>query len=240
MKSLLDYHTHTVASSHAYSTVMENAKSASEMGLSLIAITDHAPAMEDTPHELHFMNYRVMPKTLFGVDMLYGAELNIVDYEGNLDLCEEIWQGMDICIAGFHPVVLAPGSRAENTRAMIGAMQNPYVSVLAHPEDGHIPVDFEELVRQAKASVVLLEVNNNSLKNAVFRLNVRENIIDMLRLCEKYGAMISLGSDAHFALSVGDFTEAETLLREFDFPRELVINTDPDAFKNHVKGKRPA
>ena len=45
MKILLDTHTHTLASTHAYSTVLEMAKYASEAGMEAIAITDHAPAI---------------------------------------------------------------------------------------------------------------------------------------------------------------------------------------------------
>lgn len=237
MNFLLDYHTHTIASTHAYSTIMENAKAASERGLAVLGITDHGPAMEDSPHELHFMNYRVLPKELFGVKMLYGAELNIVDYQGNLDLCESIWRSMDICIAGYHPIALKPGTRAENTRAMVGAIQNPYVSVLAHPEDGHIPIDFEEVVRQAAQHHVLIEVNNNSLKNADYRLNVRENLTTLLRLCEKHGCGVCVGSDAHCAASVGDFSEAEAFLQSIGFPAQLALNTDPAAFIKHVEAK---
>ena len=39
MKILLDTHTHTLASTHAYSTVLEMAKYASEAGMEAIAIT---------------------------------------------------------------------------------------------------------------------------------------------------------------------------------------------------------
>ena len=49
MKRLMDIHTHAVASGHAYSTVDENLRWAAEQGLQLVALTDHAPAMKDTP-----------------------------------------------------------------------------------------------------------------------------------------------------------------------------------------------
>lgn len=45
MKFVLDAHTHTIASGHAYSTLLENVNYAAEKGLELIGITDHAPAM---------------------------------------------------------------------------------------------------------------------------------------------------------------------------------------------------
>ena len=46
MKFVLDAHTHTIASGHAYSTLLENVNYAAEKGLELVGITDHAPAME--------------------------------------------------------------------------------------------------------------------------------------------------------------------------------------------------
>ena len=39
MKTLLDVHTHTVASGHAFSTLQEMAVAASEKGLKLLGIT---------------------------------------------------------------------------------------------------------------------------------------------------------------------------------------------------------
>ena len=47
---IADLHTHTLASSHAFNTVTEMARAAREMGYRALAITDHAPAMPDSPH----------------------------------------------------------------------------------------------------------------------------------------------------------------------------------------------
>ncbi len=43
--SVLDLHTHTVASGHAYCSLREMAKAASEKGLEVLGITEHAPKM---------------------------------------------------------------------------------------------------------------------------------------------------------------------------------------------------
>lgn len=67
---------------------------------------------------------------------------------------------------------------------MLGAMDNPYVKIIGHPEDGNIPVDYVELVKHARETGTMLEVNNSSLKTAYYRLNVRENLMEMLQLCE--------------------------------------------------------
>ena len=47
MKIIADMHTHTVASTHAYSTIKEMAEAARDAGLEYLAITDHTPASTD-------------------------------------------------------------------------------------------------------------------------------------------------------------------------------------------------
>lgn len=230
MRLVLDTHTHTVASAHAYSTVTEMARAAGEKGLELLAITDHGPALEDSSSKLHFMNYHILPKEMFGVHMLYGAELNILDFDGNVDLDEYILKRLDICIASFHTMCTNPGSIEENTAAYLNAMENPYVSIIGHPEDGYIPIDFELLVKKAKEKKVLIELNNSSIKSAFYRLNTRENMKTLLNLCKEQGVHISVGTDSHFSASVGNFDEALKVLEEVDFPEELVANTSKDKF----------
>ena len=44
-KVLLDAHTHTVASGHAYSSLQEMAKAAADMGLEVLGITEHGPSV---------------------------------------------------------------------------------------------------------------------------------------------------------------------------------------------------
>jgi len=230
MRLLVDPHTHTIASAHAYSTILENAQAAAKRGIKVLGITDHAPALEDAPHVLYFKNLHVLDRELYGVKMLYGAELNICDYEGRVDLDEQILENLDFCIASFHTVLLKAGSKNQNTRAMLGAMDNPYVKIIGHPEDGNIPVDYVELVKHARETGTMLEVNNSSLKTAYYRLNVRENLMEMLQLCEKYGVPIAVGSDAHFANAVGNFDCAFRSLEEISFPKELVANTSVEKF----------
>ena len=152
MGFVLDTHTHTIASAHAYSTVAEMAKAAGDRGLGLLAVTDHGPALADSSHKLHFMNYHVLPKEMRGVRMLYGAELNILDFEGNVDLDEDILKRQDICIASFHTACTKAGTMEENTQAYLKAMENPYVNIIGHPEDGYVPVDFERLVKKGKGA----------------------------------------------------------------------------------------
>ena len=50
MIDLLDLHTHTIASGHAYNTLYEMAQSAAEKGLALYGCSEHAPAMPGSCH----------------------------------------------------------------------------------------------------------------------------------------------------------------------------------------------
>ena len=54
MKILVDTHTHTIASDHAYSTVLENAAAAARAGLEALAVTDHTPPLTDAPRHVAF------------------------------------------------------------------------------------------------------------------------------------------------------------------------------------------
>lgn len=63
----VDLHMHTVASTHAYSTLSDYIAEAKRKGIKLFAITDHGPDMEDAPHHWHFINMRIWPRLVDGV-----------------------------------------------------------------------------------------------------------------------------------------------------------------------------
>lgn len=78
MTDVVDLHTHTIASGHAYNTIYEMARSASEKGVQLLGISDHAPAMEGSASRHYFRSSRCIPRELFGIRLLFGCELNII------------------------------------------------------------------------------------------------------------------------------------------------------------------
>ena len=86
MKNVLDSHAHTIASGHAYNTIYEMAQTAADKGLELLALTEHSMAMPGTCHEFYFLNLKVLPRQMFGIEVLFGTEVNIMDYEGKLDM----------------------------------------------------------------------------------------------------------------------------------------------------------
>ena len=102
MKIELDVHTHTIASGHAFSTLQEMAQAAADKGLKVLGITEHSPGVPGTCHPIYFRNLHVVPRRMYGVELLLGAEINILDGKGNLDLDEDYMKMLDIRIAGIH------------------------------------------------------------------------------------------------------------------------------------------
>ena len=238
MKDILDLHTHTLVSGHAYNTMTEMAKAAGEAGLEILGITEHAPQMPGSCHIYYFENLRVVPRSMYGVRLLLGVELNINDLEGHVDLPESVLKQMDICIASMHRPCIQIGSKQENTRAYRLVMENPYVTVIGHPDDGKMPVDYEELAREAARAHVLLELNNSSFRPGGFRKDSWENAGTMLKYCEKYGARVVMDSDAHVMTDVGNHQYCQRLVEETGFPEELVINHSPRLLEEYLNGRQ--
>ena len=226
----LDMHTHTVASGHAYSTIIENARVAKEKGLKLLGMSDHAPSLPGAAHLFHISNIRVLPEIIEGVRVLKGVEANIINYDGGIDLGERELSQLDYVIASLHIPCINPGSSKENTNAIIGAMKNPHVTMIAHPDDNRYNKDYSEIVKAAKYYNKLIEVNNTSLKPNSFRQNAEDEILKYLELCEKEQVKIICNSDAHFAYDVGNFTNCERVIEASGFPKHLVINHSAEEY----------
>ena len=238
MKLVLDTHTHTVASGHAYNTMNEMVRAAADKGLELLAITEHAPGMPGSCHEFYFHNLRALRREKYGVKLLFGCELNILDQEGMIDLPDYPLNQIDLGIASMHTPCYQSGTVEENTKAYCRAMENPWIDIIGHPDDGRFPVDYEKLVLAAKENHVLLEINNSSLNPNGFRKGTQENDRIMLEYCKKYQVPVVLGSDAHVEEDVGNFERAVALLEQVDFPEKLVANTSVEfllSYAPHAK-----
>jgi len=235
MKYALDVHTHTIASGHAYSTLMENAKAASEKGIKVLGTTEHGITMPHSPHIWYFHNYKVLPREMYGVTMLYGTEANIIDYNGKLDMGDSTLDKMDIVIASIHDEVYKVGTTEENTRAIINVMKSGKIDIIGHLGNPSVPVNLEEIVKCALETKVLLEINNSSFTTS--RLGSHVNCKKLALLCKEYGVRIIINSDAHFCTRIGEFSEAIKMLESINFPEDLIINKEPNDLLKMLKKK---
>lgn len=234
MSYKIDLHTHTIASGHAYSTIREMAKSASEKGMQMLGISDHAPAMKGSITDVYFYNLRVIPRELYGVELLIGAELNIIDYNGKTDMEERGKRNLDYAIASLHTLCIKPGTKEENTNAVVKAMEDPYVNIIGHPDDKRYPLDYEAIVKASKETGVLLELNTASLDPQGIRKDCSCLDAQMLKYCEKYDVPVIMGSDAHFDDRIGFFDYQKKLIEEVNFPMELIMNDKPEKLRKYL------
>ena len=182
MRVEIDTHTHTLASGHAYNTLNEMAQAAADKGLKGLAITEHAPEMPGTCHLFYFQNLRIVPRKKYGIELLLGTELNIMNARGETDLPDSVLERLDIAIASIHMPCFKDERTIDNvTAAYEKVMEHPYVDIIGHPDDGRFPVDMKRLVKKAKETGTLLEVNNSSLRPEGFRENTKENCLEMVK-----------------------------------------------------------
>lgn len=238
MQNVLDVHSHTIASGHAYNTLTEMTHAACKKGLELFAVTEHGPAMAGSCKRVYFQNLRVVRRSVGDMELLLGAELNIIDYNGGVDLDEDTLQCLDISIASLHIPCLKPGTAEENTAAYIGVMKNPYVDILGHPDDSRYPLDYNMLVQAAARYNMIIELNNSSLNPQGFRKDTKKNDIIILNLCKQYEVPVVLNSDAHVAEDIGNCCFSMEVIRETEFPEKLILNTEKEKFKEYLNKRR--
>lgn len=235
MKIKLDVHTHTTASGHAFSSLQEMAQAAASKGLKVLGITEHAPGIPGTCNPIYFRNLHVVPRQMYGIELLLGAELNILDTFGTLDLDENYYRILDLRIAGIHSLCYKPGTKEENTRGMIAAISNPWTHIISHPGDGTANLEFLPIVLAAKEHHTLLEINNSSLKPCRGKQEAYANNREILRLCKQYEVPVILGSDAHISFDIANYEFLPPLLQETDFPEQLIMNSSVEAFRNYLQ-----
>lgn len=223
---------------HAYRTIQEMAQEASEKGLKLLGITEHASGIPGVFSHAFFENLAIVPRRMYEVELLLGAEISIIDYQGKLNLEDQLVDKIDVRIAGIHDHCYQPGTVEQNTNAIIGAVKNPKIDIISHLDNSRYPVDYDRIVQAAKKYHTLLAVNNRFLTPINGRKNARENNIRMLDLCKKYNVPIILGSDAHVDRDIICCDFIYELLHEINFPAKLIINNSLMDFKTKIQLNR--
>lgn len=235
MNIVADLHTHSIASTHAFSTIYENIEAASKKGLYAIALTDHGRAMDGAPGAYFFESLPLIDKEVSGVRVLKGIEANIIDYNGKLDADESLLKNLDWVIASMHSITILGKPTIEKcTKAYLSVSENENVNAIGHSGQTYFEYDFEKVVKSCRETGTLIEINNGTFSS---RRDSIGNCREIARLCKKYGTRVVVDSDAHFTTYIGKVDSALKLLEEIDFPKELIINSSIENMQKYMQEK---
>src|SRR5438477_2872854 len=129
------FHCHTLASD-GHNTLEEMAEAASELGLEYLGIADHSRSSVQgrgiSAEKLLAQAAAIqkLNKTFDGFRLFAGVECDILR-DGSLDFPDEVLSQLDYVVASVHSVFNL--SESEMTQRVIRALENPFVTMLAHP-----------------------------------------------------------------------------------------------------------
>lgn len=233
MKLIADLHTHTLVSSHAYSTLHEMVTRARSLGLLAMAVTDHGVAMPDAPHPWYFHTLVRQPALIEDEFLLLkGVEANAVQTDGELDMPEQTMRGLDWVIVSLHQRCLPYTDPRAITDLWLRVAENPLVDMIGHPEQRQYDFDYDRVTQAFAAYGKVVELNANS---PVSRPGNEQNTRELLLACKRNSTRIAVNSDAHSLFEMGNTGWCLELLRELAFPEELVVNASMRALARELE-----
>ena len=228
-----------MVSQHAYSTIAENVKYASEIGLEAVAITDHGPGTKDGAEKYHFDSMKkFVPEYLYGVRVLKGIECSFTDSDATLDMTDEkVFKKLDLVIASSHESVYWPTEGDIYTQMVLKGMDNPYIDILGHVDRVPAKTDYAAIAKAAKEKDKAIELNEASFIRPPFDENA-ERVRKLMTECKKYGTKISVSSDSHFFVTIGKYEQSIKLLKEIDFDVNNIINRDLKSLTEFLNNRK--
>lgn len=223
MPLIADLHTHTLVSSHAFSTLHEMINRAGEIGLNALAVTDHGLDMPDAPHPWYFtnlLNQPSLPKKDFL--LIKGVEADAIDKKGSLDIDDGMLKKLDWVIVSLHKKCVPFMKKNEVTELWLRMAENPLVDMIGHAEQHQYYFDYDRVTKAFTAANKVVELNANS---PVSRPGNEENVRELMLACKENGTMIAVNSDAHSLFDLGNWGWALDLLADIDFSPEKVVNS---------------
>lgn len=234
MKMVADLHTHTNVSHHAFSSLHEMILGAKTKGVYAIAITNHGPMMKDGAIDWHFYSLARQPEIIEGVRLYKGVEVNIINYDGSLDLPDTLLEKLDFVIASYHEEALPSTNYKDHTEGWLNVMKNPHIDCLGHSGNPQFACDINAIVEAAKKHNKIIEINSNSY---AVRKGSESVCKEIAKLCMKHNVSIAVNSDSHSMYNVAEHDWAINMLESISFPEELIINSSVERLEKYFKNK---
>ena len=183
-------------------SIEEMAEEAIKMGYEYIGVSDHTKFLRiengldekqlaEQRKRINRLNtkYKIQNTKL---RVLHGCEANILA-DGSIDIKDEALAKLDFVIAGVHSQMKMP--KEKMTERIIKAMENPNVDIISHPtgrilkQRDEYEIDFAKILRVAKETGTILEINANP-----YRLDLNGQNI---RRAKEAGVKMIINTDAH-------------------------------------------
>jgi DNA polymerase (family 10) len=162
-----DFHIHTTWSDGSDS-LEEVAKAGASRGYQYLAICDHSQSLK-VAHGMTVSRLRQQMEQIRAFNrrskafrLLMGAEVDILN-DGVMDYPNEVLSDLDFVVGSVHSGFTQ--SEATITRRIVRAMENPYVTLIAHPtgrlmgQREPYAVDLEAVFKAATATGTAMEIN---------------------------------------------------------------------------------
>lgn len=236
MKNLLDLHTHSVLSLHAYSSTTENIDAAIMKGLKYFGVSEHQPDDKGVGAHIYGVNNGItIPRHIGDLTVLYGVECNLLN-DGSIDDRRFKWDHFDYAICSIHAYVYDDVGFEGNTNNLLKVLDNPHIKILGHLDRGFYAMDYDAVIKKAKEKNVLIEINDSSLNGNKYDFARTVNTMtEMLNICQKYNVPVIINSDAHIKYEVGNYEKALKVIEDAKFPIDRVLNFNEDLFKEYFK-----
>ncbi len=224
-----DLHMHTTASDGSNS-IEDMARAAIGRDYEYIAITEHsrstfvANGLDESRLLKHIEAIDEVNKKLasegLNFRILKGIECDILA-DGRLDLSAEVLKKLDIVVGAVHSGFSE--SREVMTARIIKALSTGLVDILAHPTGRLIgrraafELDMEAVMQTAKEYGVIMELNSYP-----DRLDLKDT---HLRLAKQTGLLVSINTDAHNILGLGNIYFGLHTARRAWLEKGHVLNT---------------
>lgn len=222
-------HNHSTYSDGKHS-LKEMADYCRELGFEYLGIADHSKTAsyakglsEERVFEQHAeidklnQAYSLMTDRPFKI--LKGIESDILG-DGSLDYPDDVLKSFDYIVASIHQNLKMTEEKAMSR--IIGAIENPYTTILGHPTGRLLlsragyPVDYKKMIDACAANNVIIEINASP-----YRLDLDWRWIQYA--LEK-GVKLSINPDAHEKDGYFDMHYGVAVARKGGLTKEMTFN----------------
>ncbi len=222
-----DFHVHTNASD-GREPLEAMVAAAKGLGYRYVGISDHSPSavvafgLTSEQALAHRDRIRELNRDLRDMTVLAGTECDILE-GGAMDYPDEILKEFDYVLASVHSKFTMP--ETEMTRRVVAAVENPHVSILAHPmarligARDPIAIDFDEVFAACARTGTAVEINAGPT-----RMDVTG---PQARAAKAAGCVLAVDTDAHASGELGTMRFGVGTARRGWLTAEDVVNAWP-------------